>query len=70
MSFNQTIKIFNKCFIFFSVLESENSEEQNYSKYNYDKWNLNVNEINGVLKKSFNILIRNKPHIRVNNIIL
>ncbi|XP_025425073.1 uncharacterized protein LOC112693992 isoform X2 [Sipha flava] len=46
------------------VLEDENGEEQNGSIYNYDKWNLNVNEINGILKKSFNILIRNKPHIR------
>ncbi|CAI6363938.1 unnamed protein product [Macrosiphum euphorbiae] len=32
-----------------------------YNNYNYDKWMLKVSDVNGV-DKSFNLLVRNKPH--------
>lgn len=41
-----------------------NSTQQNL-KYNYDKWTLKVNEINSDFSKSLNLIIRNKPHIKV-----
>lgn len=38
---------------------------QNESKYNYDKWMLKVNDMNGDVINSYNLLIRNKPHVQV-----
>lgn len=35
--------------------------QNNCNNYNYDKWMLNVNNTDGI-EKSFNILVRNKPH--------
>lgn len=37
--------------------------ENNKNKYNYDKWTLKHNEIDGA--KSFNLLDKTKPHIKI-----
>ncbi|XP_015370182.1 PREDICTED: uncharacterized protein LOC107166134 isoform X3 [Diuraphis noxia] len=45
---------------FKKVLSNEVIQNNN-NNYNYDKWMLKVNDVNGI-NKSFNLLVRNKPH--------
>lgn len=45
---------------FIEVLPNE-AVPNNYNNYNYDEWQLKVSGVNGV-DKSFNLLVRNKPH--------
>jgi len=48
--------------VFFYFCSSPNEVVQNsYNNYNYDKWMLKVSDVNGI-DKSFNLLVRNKPH--------
>ncbi|XP_025200311.1 uncharacterized protein LOC112598152 [Melanaphis sacchari] len=40
---------------------SNKTVQNNCNNYNYDKWMLKVSDTNGI-EKSFNVLVRNKPH--------
>lgn len=45
-------------------------EAQQNVVHNYESWTLKVNKVNSDEIKTFNLLVRNKPHMRVRMIVL
>lgn len=58
--------------IFYFCSLPNKTVQNNCNNYNYDKWMLNVSNTDGI-EKTFNILVRNKPHgiqVRISEYVL